>query len=449
MAAFDGQHSHARPAQPPSCTGTPLRCDQAPGVADSAATAGTSATAVSQWAERAPPLAARLQLSQAGAGLRRNLLCASVDWERGEAVLGSADHAAYAVRLRPPTRGRTLYTRAAGHKDWVTAAAHLPDGRVATGGQDAAIWLWPAACEGRRGATASVAAAGAGPLQLAGHAAPVSQLEAVPGAAAPALVSASYDKRLLVWHCGSSTSIGAGGSRGGGRAGTAHQQLALAGHRAPVLQLHVAPGGLAASGDRDGALLRWDLTAGSALGPPLPAHKGHCTALEWWDAGHGCSSSSSNSCGPLLLSGGQDGCVRLWDWRQAAALAQAAAHAGPVGSGAVGSLAAGLPGGAAHLVASAGADCMLRGLDSRRGLATAWSSQLPNFPYSMTMAGTLLLLGCGDGSVTAVDAASGERRWVLAVAGSAVRTLHADPGGGQLVAGCDDGSVAVYEAPRL
>lgn len=368
-------------------------------------------------------------------------------------MLGSADHAAYAVRLRPPARVRTLYTKTASHTEWVTAAAHLPDGRVATGGQDGAIWLWAAAGEGQLGAASSSASArdAAAQAKLEGHAAPISQLEAVPGSAAPCLVSASYDKRLLVWHCGGSGVGGSGGSRARSQASTVHQQLALAGHRAPVLHLRTAPGGLAASGDRDGAVLRWDLAAGAALGQPLPAHKGHCTALAWWTADDGCSAhvGTAGSDSHLLLSGGQDGCVRLWDCRQAAALAQAAAHVGPAGRGAVGSLAAGLPGGAAPLVASAGADCMLRGLDSRCGLAPAWSIRLPDFPYAMCAAGALLLVGCSDGSVIAVEAASGEQRWVMAVGRSAVRTLHAHATSGQLVAGCDDGSFAVCEAASL
>lgn len=435
----------AQPVRPADCA-TASRASSA-----SAAAAGAAATASGPagccW-QQPPSLAARLQLSE------RNLLCASVDWGRQEAVLGSADHAAYSLDLAQRTKRRTLYTKAAGHREWVTAVAHLPEGRVATGGQDAAIWLWGGPSSGGRpaGEARAAAAAACTATRLEGHTAPVSQLEALPAAAATAeggaLVSASYDKRVIVWACGG----GSSGSASGGSARPRQLQV-LSGHRAPVLQLRLA-GRLAASGDRDGAVQRWDLAAGAALGRPLPAHNGHCTALEWWDTG-GCSDSGSCSTATvqqaslLLLTGGQDGCVRAWDSRQggqAAPLWQAAAHAGPAGRGAVGSIVAGLPGGAAHLVATAGADCTVQGLDSRRGLEAAWVAQLPDFPYCLAATAGMLLVGCGDGTVAALDAASGEQRWSIAASSSAIRTLHASAYGGVVLAGCDDGSAVIYAA---
>ena len=351
----------------------------------------------------APALAARVSLSD------RPVLCASVHWDSGEAVLGAADHAAHVLCVRRGVRTRTLHTKTSGHKEWVTAVAHLLDGRVATGGQDSAVWLWPAG--GTSGRTAQ-------PTLLDGHAGPVSQLAAVPAAGATgALLSAGYDKRLLLWACGS-----------GGCA--ARQQQSLAGHRAPVLQLAVA-GSCSASGDRDGAVLRFDLAAAAPLGKPLAAHAGHCTALEWLGGGSS------------LLSGGQDGVVRQWDCRQGGAdpAAASAAHASPQGRGAVGSIAP-LPGSA--LVATAGVDCRVCGLDSRQGLQPAWTARLPDYPYSLAAApgGDTILVGCGDGSILALEAGSGSERWRVATKATAVRTLHASDG--TLLAGCDDGSAVLY-----
>ena len=42
---------------------------------------------------------------------------------------------------------------------------------------------------------------------------------------------------------------------------------------------------------------------------------------------------------------------------------------------------------------------------------------------AMCAAGALLLVGCSDGSVIAVEAASGEQRWVMAVAAPVIGSL--------------------------
>lgn len=408
LRAFDGPPATAdEPDAQPNCTGAPLDCLHLPAHTVHQPAADSRSIA----AGAAPSEAARILLSA-----DRNLLCASVDWERHEAVFGSADHACYTVDLRRLKKARTLLGKTAGHREWVAAVCHLPGGRIASGGLDASICVWPAA--------------GAACQRIKGHAGPISQLEPVPAAgAAAAFVSASYDKRLITWCCP------------GGSGGKARHQQVLAGHRAPVLQLQVA-GGCAASGDRDGALLRWDLAAGAAVGGPLQAHTEHCTALAWWHVGSsGGSADEISSRGNLLLSGGQDGCVRLWDFRAGRQVAQQAAHAGPAGKGAVGSMSAGPPS-APNLVVTAGADRAVRGLEARRNLEPVWSQELPDFPYSQARSTSAVLLGCGDGTVVALEAADGSRRFALAASASAVRTLHAGPT--CFVAGCDDGSAMVY-----
>jgi WD40 repeat protein len=47
-----------------------------------------------------------------------------------EAVVGSSDHALYTVDLDTGRKRRTLYGKTAGHTEWVTCVAHLPDGRI-------------------------------------------------------------------------------------------------------------------------------------------------------------------------------------------------------------------------------------------------------------------------------------------------------------------------------
>ena len=48
-------------------------------------------------------------------------------------------------------------------------------------------------------------------------------------------------------------------------------------------------------------------------------------------------------------------------------------------------------------------------------------------------------MACGDGSLVAVDAASGEPLWAHKVSAAAVRTLHV--GAGSVLAAGDDGAV--------
>ena len=255
-----------------------------------------------------------------------------------------------------------------------------------------------------------------------------------------ALLSAGYDKKVIVWDCGSC------------RNARPHQQRVLAGHGAPVLQLAVGRAGEAATGDRDGCLLRWDVEAGAPLGRPVQAHAGHCTALAWWADGSSSSGGGGAAAAaaagppstPLLLSGGQDGAVCLWDGRTRQRQAAVAAHAAPGGRGAVGSIHAGL--GAPHTVVTAAADGAVKGLDARHGLQSAWSVPLPDFPYCAAAApsGAALFVGCGDGSVLVLDATAGSAAYSLPAVGrgAAVRTL--DVGDELLVAGCDDGSVTLY-----
>ena len=143
-------------------------------------------------------------------------------------------------------------------------------GRVVSAGMDSKLCVWNAAGAPRC-------------AELLGHTGSVSAVRvSADGALA---VSASYDKSLRVWPLG-------GGGGGGG--------TPLRAHRAPVLQL-VFEGDVLASADRDGAVVAWDLGRGAAT-TALGRHGGHATAL-------------ATDGGEALVSGGQDGVVRLWDLR--------------------------------------------------------------------------------------------------------------------------------------
>jgi WD40 repeat protein len=341
-----------------------------------------------------------------------NILCASVDWERQEAVFGCADHALYTVDLKQRKKGRVMYGKRYGHTEWVTTVQHLPaTGGVVSGGMDSKLCLWD-----RGRATCQ---------DLAGHAGSISQLVlAQPDGAR--FISASYDKTLILWDAGSS------------------QQLQrLSGHKAPVLQLctQAASGSsAAASGDRGGAVLVWDLEASRPGCSLHSAHQGHVTALAWGKGGVQCSSERG-----LLFSGGQDGCLRGWDCRVShqSPAAEVVAHVSAGGHGAVSSILPAEQGG--HLVVTAGADGWVKAFEGRQGMQQVWAARLPDFPYSMAAHGGLVLVGCGDGSLLVMDRASGSTQYTLAASTVAVRTIHA--GGHQLVVGGDDGTALLYEFP--
>lgn len=67
--------------------------------------------------------------------------------------------------------------------------------------------------------------------------------------------------------------------------------------------------------------------------------QGHITSLTWFDY-------EDASCAGCFVSGGQDGCVRVWDPRGRSCVAKLELHVNDAGRGAVGDLAAGasLPG---------------------------------------------------------------------------------------------------------
>lgn len=297
------------------------------------------------------------------------------------------------------------------------------------------------------------------------------------------LLSAGYDKTVRLWevprHAGALT-----------KAETPSACLAvLAGvHAAPVLLLAVPHGKelaalsgassspsptaplVFASGDRDGVACIWaiDPTSGRVSCCRLPAHAGHVTALAW--ALLPCMPSStaagaaSSAC-TVLVTGGQDGHIRVWD--AAACIAAAtesggraarvgslphdachadvAVHAGERGVGAVNEIVVAQCGEEA-LVVTAGADRSLAVLDPAAGYAVRHRmSQHRDFIYSLVAAGPLVLSGGGDGTLLCHDVATGTPLWGLGANQAAVRCIVVAAGGDALVAAGDDGCMLLYD----
>jgi WD40 repeat protein len=88
----------------------------------------------------------------------------------------------------------------------------------------------------------------------------------------------------------------------------------------------------------------WDLDSGSSSWGVAAAHQGHITALAWSAAAAGATAqdsgcdSSGSSC---VISGAQDGVVRVWDGRSGSCVAEQAVHVHKKGKGAIGSIVTG------------------------------------------------------------------------------------------------------------
>jgi len=332
----------------------------------------------------------------------RNLLCMSVLGDT--AVVGSADHGLSEVPLRGSgalRAKRTLYTKQYGHAEWVTDVAHLPDGRVISAGMDSKLCLWETGAPRCR--------------DLTGHTGSVSRvLVSADGSAA---ISASYDKTVRVW----ATDRGA-------------EAAVLRAHRAPVMHLAWS-GALLGSADRDGAIVGWDLSTGA--GRPLGAHAGHATALA--AGASGGEGGAAGGGGSALLSGGQDGVVRLWDVRSAGAAVETRVH-----EGAVNELRHHVLPSGNSLVLTAGADRRVLALEPRKGYrAVSVFTEHADFVYSLAALGPYVISGGGDGTVHVHDLVAGRHLYGLPANGAAVRALHAD--GGRLVCAGDDGSLVAYD----
>jgi WD40 repeat protein len=307
------------------------------------------------------------------------------------------------------------------------------------------------------------------------------------------LVSAGYDKTLRVWDAGCATVRAAARGPPGKMAPAPDACVAvLRGHAAPVLCAALQPsdgsssGGrrlVVASGDRDGVVRVWCLqpssaspdgssSNGAALGCAsitLAGHGGHVTALAW--------ARPTDRDGWVLLSGAQDGCVRVWrlpavysgaagspagggddDGDATASCVQVLPlHASKSGTGAVNEIAVTtVPdggggsggGGVRTIVVTAGADKTLAVVDAT--VSGAWVvrhrlTEHADFIYSLAVHGHLALSGGGDGTLLCQDVTTGKPLWGLGANAAAARTITVACGGDRLVVAGDDGKAIVYD----
>lgn len=96
-----------------------------------------------------------------------------------------------------------------------------------------------------------------------------------------------------------------------------------------------------------------------------------------------------------------------------------------------------------YLAATCGADHTIRILDSRSGVGQLACVPLPDYPYSFTAAGGLIIVGCSNGVVQIVDSHVMQTQYSLSVSDSAIRTLQVSRD--KLVCAGDAGSTVFYK----
>ena len=241
-------------------------------------------------------------------------------------------------------------------------------------------------------------------------------------------LTAAYDKTVRAWSAGGN----------GGRPGVLWSGSGA--HKAPILCLD-SSGDIACSGDRGGSIGSWDVRSGVQVLNVKGAHKGHVTAVLCPQADAGTRSDAG-----LIMSGGQDGMVRLWDTRIAGTggnsrVGQVKAHVvDGVGSGAVVAIRSSPC--REDCIISAGADRMLRVFDIRTYKCVHELAGHKDFIYSAEVFGSAVVSGGGDGMMLVHDHTSGETLYGLGANEHAVRCIAATSNA--LVAAGDDGNALVY-----
>ena len=399
-------------------------------------TAHTSRVLPPQLSPRKPFHAVAPQLQAPGAQWRRGprdpsgalvplserpILCGDVDVASGIAVLGGADHVVYVVDSHTGTQ-RRMHAGPVSHTEWVVAVANLGGDTFVTAAMDGRLILWNAVSRAVHGRRVPAVA-------LTGHFGSVSAVVSCrfSGNAAAAVLSAGYDKTVRLW--------------------THSAQLAVyQGHSAPVTSLLAPSGptdGRAASGDRGGGVKLWDL-ASEVSHATLTGHAGHVTSLAWLPA----SGDSSEVAPQLLLSGGQDGRLRVWDLRARSCVANVGVHVSEKGAGAIGDIAVAPPCALRPhaLIITAGADGAVVVLDPRAGFEPrhVFATHRSEFIYSLRLRGGLALSGDGSGALMCHDIDAGRPLWGIGANEAAVRVTLVTGEDALLVAG-DDGKCITYD----
>ncbi|GBG25090.1 Guanine nucleotide-binding protein subunit beta-2-like 1 [Hondaea fermentalgiana] len=325
----------------------------------------------------------------------RPLLCAAISPDGQECVVGGTDHGLKIFSLVKGKMIRNLYSKTAGHAEWVTDVSYCPDGTILSAGMDAKLCLW-------RGPRCD---------DVLGHRGSISRaLVTTTGTHA---LSCGYDKTLRIWTLRSQT-----------------EASCVRAHKAPILDMTLSKAGLVLTGARDGTATIWDLQgrAPAAIFQE-DSHSGHVTSLHTWD-------------NASFATGDQAGFVRLLDPRSRgnneSSHSMACLHAG----GAVNAIRTSFE---SDILISAGADKRVVASDLRKLDRPLWvaEGQHTDFIYSLHVAGDLVLSGSGNGTLLFHEVRSGKLLYGLGANQAAIRTI--DSHGNRLLVAGDDGNAIAYE----
>ena len=252
---------------------------------------------------------------------------------------------------------------------------------------------------------AAVVALPAAANRLAGHGGPVMDVAVADGRA----LTASFDNSAGFWP---------------ELDGTAPTWLD--GHAAAVNTVAFLPGGRAASGADDFAVIVWDL----ATGRPLHRLEGHRGKV---------SDVAPAPNGNTLASAGWDGTVRLWDTETGRSLAVLEGHDGPVNAVAFG---------ADGRLYSASADGTVLEWDLASGQPARTLVRHGFGVNRLAMGAGWLAYGAADGGTRAVDLATGEVLADLTADRRPILALALAPDGSRLAVGDGEGHVMVVSLPE-
>ena len=348
---------------------------------------------VSRWSQGPlDPEGTMLDLSD------RNLLC--MDVQNNLCVAGSADHGLVLCDIEKKKKVRSLYTKTAGHSEWVTCCKFTPQGRVLSGGMDSKLCLWMAnapRCDDLMGHTGSISDVIVNENNYA--------------------ISASYDRTLRVWDLSSRSST-----------------AVLSAHSQPVMHLAWKHSTLV-SGDRKGILHVWDGSCGKSV-CALKTKGGQTGALDVFNA------TGVNS---LVCAGDQTGTLSVWDFQRTGDIPvfQNVLHPG----GVLCDIKQSSPGTGNGLLVTAGADRKIRVLEPRKNMQPVTEfTDHRDFIYSMETAGeSLILSGGGNGWLLAHDIKQNKCLYGIGASTAAVRGIGFTQN--KLCCAGDDGKLAVFDFP--
>ena len=340
--------------------------------------------------DRPPVLVTKVDLSD------RPLLCA--DALDDQVAIGGSDHDVHVVDAKKKREIRKLNHARNGHKEWVTCVKWLSDGRLLSGSMDSYLCLWNKhgnVCE-----------------HLHGHQGTVSDLVVLHDS--QKAITSSYDKTIRIWD------VSAGRKRKAREMGVAKC------HSAPVLLLRANNSHALVSGCRGGNVSITDTATLKQVWGQTIAHEGHVTALEWLD----------ENC---MMSGGQDGCICLWDRRCPTKLGTVPSHKHNTGTGAVGFL--GMVG---SYIVSAGADKVVKIHSLTNDFRVLFSQRTDDFVYSCFVSGRQIFVGLGNGICIIFDVQKLSCLANFQANGSGLRCI-CNSGPSLFTAG-DDGKFAAFQA---